>query len=155
MFFMNNNIKVIFASFLAFSSFVFIGCDSNQSPETPINTQTNTEGFEIDASSVKNKVGNQEDIKLIDVRTVEEYEIEHLADSELATLQGIENNILEIEGLEKNDEIIVYCRSGRRSAEAYDILKELGYTNVKSMAGGINEWNSQGYKVCAGDYLTC
>ena len=152
---MNKSIKIIFVSILLFSSFILIGCGDNQNTETAMNNQTNTEDFEIDASSVKNKVANEENIKLIDVRTPEEYEIEHLENSELAPLQGLEINISKIAGLEKNDEIIVYCRSGRRSAEAYSILKNLGYTNVKSMAGGINEWDDQGYKVCAGDHLTC
>jgi rhodanese-related sulfurtransferase len=152
---MNRKITLVLAALLVFSSFIIAGCQNNQNTEIAINNSTDVGNFEIDINSIKNKVANEENIKLIDVRTPEEYEIEHLENSELVPLQSLENNISNVEGLEKNDEIIVYCRSGRRSTEAYNILKALGYTNVKSMAGGINAWNSQGYKVCAGDHLTC
>jgi rhodanese-related sulfurtransferase len=40
----------------------------------------------------------------------------------------------------KNDEIILYCRSGTRSVLAADALQQMGYTNVASMAGGIKDW---------------
>lgn len=47
----------------------------------------------------------------------------------------------------KDKEVVVYCHSGRRSANAVEQLKQLGYTNVKSMAGGITAWKAQGFPV--------
>ena len=45
----------------------------------------------------------------------------------------------------KNKEIIIYCRSGARSKTAYDIMKSLGYTNIKSVSGGMIHWEEDKY----------
>ena len=46
---------------------------------------------------------------------------------------------------QKNKEIIIYCRSGARSKTAYDIMKSLGYTNIKSVSGGMIHWEEDKY----------
>ncbi|MDP2650087.1 MAG: DUF1573 domain-containing protein [bacterium] len=45
----------------------------------------------------------------------------------------------------KDKEIIIYCRSGGRSKQAYDIMEALGYTNIKSVAGGMVHWQEDNY----------
>lgn len=47
----------------------------------------------------------------------------------------------------KDKGVIVYCRSGHRSGTATEQLKQLGYTNIKSMSGGITAWKAQGFPV--------
>jgi len=49
--------------------------------------------------------------------------------------------------LNKSKKIIVYCRSGRRSATASSILVEHGFERVYNVLGGINEWEERGYPV--------
>jgi len=44
----------------------------------------------------------------------------------------------------------VVCRSGRRSAVGRDLLLNAGYTNVTSLAGGMNEWKAQGNSIVTG-----
>jgi adenylyltransferase/sulfurtransferase len=46
----------------------------------------------------------------------------------------------EVESLKKDQEYIVYCRSGATSKDACSLLKEAGFKNVKSLKGGINNW---------------
>ena len=46
---------------------------------------------------------------------------------------------------DKNAKIVLYCQSGRMSAEAAQTLTELGYTNVFDTAGGMITWQDQGY----------
>lgn len=46
---------------------------------------------------------------------------------------------------DKNAKIVVYCRSGRMSAEASQKLTELGYTNVYNQILGMHDWQSKGY----------
>ncbi|MAZ40847.1 hypothetical protein CL654_01920 [bacterium] len=104
--------------------------------------------FEIAPSIVVQKIKNNEDIILLDVRTPEEYEEVHLENSLLLPVQELSQESLNGIGLgedAKNKEIIIYCRSGARSKTAYDIMDSLGYTNIKSVAGGMIHWEEDGY----------
>lgn len=142
--------KLQFSSlFIVLFLTIFTGCQSNNATD-----QQDKISFEISADSVNKKIIQNESIKLVDVRTPEEYKEKHISNSLLLTLDTIEDEISS-SGLNKNDEIILYCRSGGRSAEAYQLFTKLGYTNVKSIAGGINKWGSLGKKVCIGLDNTC
>lgn len=73
----------------------------------------------------------------IDVRTIEEYKQNHIeGDIQIA----YEQIVPEVEKLfpDKNKQIYLYCRSGRRAGIAMTLLKEAGYTHVSNM-GGIND----------------
>jgi rhodanese-related sulfurtransferase len=47
----------------------------------------------------------------------------------------------------RDAQVVIYCASGNRSAFAADALQQMGYTDVRSMAGGIQEWVAQGGEV--------
>ena len=49
-----------------------------------------------------------------------------------------------IRKLDKNEPIYLYCRSGKRSAKAAQILKEMGFKEIYDMEGGFLNWESQG-----------
>jgi phage shock protein E len=66
---------------------------------------------------------------VIDVRTEQEYNAGHLKNSINIPYGEIKNKIADL-ALDKNEKIIVYCRSGRRSGIAKEALDEMGYTNV-------------------------
>lgn len=79
-----------------------------------------------------NDVRNIENAVIIDVRTKEEYDTDHIENSINISSTVIKFNIkAHVEDLETP--IIVYCQSGRRSAESADILVNLGYRNVYDM----------------------
>lgn len=78
---------------------------------------------------------------LVDVRTPEEFSTGHIAEALNIPLQSLPNRLSEL----PNDQpIIVYCRSGNRSAQATQILLDAGYTQVYDL-GGILNWTAQGY----------
>ena len=91
----------------------------------------------IDSKTVYNEIDN-EDVFIIDVREDYEYESGHIKNSYNIPLTKIED-ISEMK-LSLDSKIIVYCRSGKRSNRAAELLINMGYTNVYDM-GGIDNWN--------------
>jgi len=103
---------------------------------------------EIYPGDVAEKIKNNENIILLDVRTPEEYEEIHIKGALLLPVQEMSQQSLSSIGLgedSKNKEIILYCHSGARSKTAYDIMTSLGYTNIKSSAGGMVHWEEDNY----------
>ena len=87
---------------------------------------------------LQNKLNAKEDFVLLDVRTQEEFDAGHIAGAVLLPYDEI--NVKAATVLpDKEKEIVLYCRSGRRSAIAKKELVELGYKDVEDF-GGINRW---------------
>lgn len=89
----------------------------------------------------------QNDEYILDVRQPEEYEAGHIPGSVLIPLDILESRLSEIP---KDNEVVVVCRSGNRSATGRDILLNAGFPNVTSMAGGMNQWINKGYEIVVG-----
>jgi len=103
---------------------------------------------EVSPGEVVNKIKNKGNVVLLDVRTPEEYAEIHLENALLLPVGELSANTLADIGLgqgAKDKEIIIYCRSGARSKQAYDIMDSLGYTNIKSVAGGMVHWQEDNY----------
>jgi phage shock protein E len=96
---------------------------------------------DIDPQDVKERLDSDENFFLIDVRSPEEYEEYHIPNSISIPLNVLETEITKAVP-DKDEEIIVYCLSGRRAASACRILAEMGYHNVSNM-GGILSWRYQ------------
>lgn len=79
---------------------------------------------------------------LLDVRTPEEYMEGHISGALLFPIQELDNATI---NLPKDEEILVYCRSGYRSARASGVLVERGYEKVYNMEGGILAWCDAGF----------
>ncbi len=93
---------------------------------------------EISVEALKAKLDNREDFIFIDVREPYEFEEFNLG-ARLIPLGEIMDNLHLLDG-HKNDEIIVHCRSGKRSGMAVDILNQAGFTNVTNVIGGVLRW---------------
>ncbi len=83
------------------------------------------------------------DYTLIDVRTTEEYESGHIQNALNFDFysESFQKDILT---LEKNSQIILYCRTQNRSTKTADFLKENGYRKIKVIKGGITSWVKNG-----------
>ena len=92
----------------------------------------------ITAEEAKEIMDSEEGYIILDVRTREEYDEGHIPGAILIPNTEIEEKA---EGVltDKDQLILVYCRSGRRSKIAAEALVELGYTNIKEF-GGIIDW---------------
>jgi len=100
---------------------------------------------EVSVSDVKRLLDEHSPVKLIDVREGEEF-----AGGKIPGAMSIPRGYLElrIEEKAKRDEpLVLYCAGGTRSALAARTLREMGYQNVSSMAGGYNRWSDSGFPV--------
>ncbi len=84
---------------------------------------------------------------LIDVRQPEEYAESHIPGVSLIPLGELAGRLSEVP---QDKTVVVICQSGRRSAQGRDILLNAGYTQVTSMAGGMNSWANTGYSTETG-----
>ena len=97
--------------------------------------------MEIEPAVVKQMLDNGKKFTLVDVRGQGEYEICSIDGSTLIPLDVIEEKKIEkLNGLKKSDEIVLHCKAGVRSLKAAKALVDIGFENVKSMRGGIEEW---------------
>jgi rhodanese-related sulfurtransferase len=93
---------------------------------------------QINGAEAKALMDSESGYVIIDARTQEEYDQGHIPGAILIPEYEIADRA-EKELLDKNQLILVYCRSGRRSKIAAEELVKLGYTNVKEF-GGIIDW---------------
>ncbi len=80
---------------------------------------------------------------IIDVREEEEWNAGHIAGAVHIPLKQLEARVPELQQY-KDKAIITQCRSGKRSADALEVLKSAGFTKVYSMDGGILAWSKDG-----------
>jgi len=94
---------------------------------------------EISVEELKKRIDAGEDLHIIDVREPDEY-AEYNIGGQLVPLGKIMS--MQLEDLEdwKDEELIVHCRSGKRSMQACVVLEQVGFTNVKNVTGGVMAW---------------
>jgi sulfur-carrier protein adenylyltransferase/sulfurtransferase len=96
--------------------------------------------WEVTPREVKSLLDQKKDFVFIDCRLPNEHAITHIEGAALIPLQQLGQKIGELRGKEEK-QVIVHCRSGSRSLQFAQILKQQGFKDVKSMAGGILLWN--------------
>ena len=101
---------------------------------------------ECTIDQVKAKLDREECFHFIDVREDHEFAQDHVKGARHLG-RGILERDVETEIPDKQAEIILYCGGGYRSALAADSLRQMGYTNVISMDGGIRAWREAGYPI--------
>lgn len=103
------------------------GCSNNSNNDTVVTYL-----------EAKEKIINEGAI-LIDVRTEEEYNQNHIDGAVLLTLDTIHEDSVASVVSSKDTPVIVYCQSGNRSGQAVEKLNDLGYENVFDL-GSIDNW---------------
>ncbi len=100
----------------------------------------------LQVRDVKEKMDGGESVILIDVREPEEHQKMRIPKSTNVP-RGILEMTVEDNVKDPNQQIILHCAGGGRSAVAALSLKKMGYRNVASMEGGMNGWAQAGYPV--------
>jgi rhodanese-related sulfurtransferase len=78
------------------------------------------------------------DVKVLDVRSEEEYSQGHIKGSLFIPLDELESRLDE---LDKNQSFLVVCRTGSRSSQAAEVLKSNGFTSVYNLQSGLSAWS--------------
>jgi rhodanese-related sulfurtransferase len=97
---------------------------------------------------VARKAG-RENVFLVDVREPNEWKEGHIKGARHIPLGKLDGRLDEIRK-ESPDEVVIYCRSGNRSATAANLLVKGGFEQVSHLGGGILAWESQNYPVSKG-----
>ena len=94
---------------------------------------------EVSVAETRQRMNANNDARLIDVREDHEWNAAHAAGA-LHLGKGIIERDIEATVPDKSSEVILYCGGGFRSTLSADVLQQMGYTNVFSMAGGWKAW---------------
>jgi thioredoxin len=121
---------------LLFIGFLFTSC----------NGQTNAKYESIAAVNFAEKIKTTSQAAIIDVRSPEEFEGQHIDNAINIDWNG-DNFEGKIGKYDKSKPIFVYCMSGGRSKKAAEKLSELGFSKIYELQGGIMKWNAAGLSV--------
>jgi adenylyltransferase/sulfurtransferase len=105
-------------------------CGSESTPQSELE--------EIDAPGLKKALDSGLNVVLLDVRESFEFEICHLEGSSLVPLGQLADKLGE---LDKDQDMVVYCHTGVRSARAVEFLRKSGFRKVRNLRGGIKSWS--------------
>lgn len=94
-------------------------------------------GWDIEARQLAEQLSQGRKIHLLDVREPHELEISRLEGANLIPLGQLAARLSE---LDSADEMVVFCKSGTRSARAVELLASAGFRKMKNLKGGINAW---------------
>jgi rhodanese-related sulfurtransferase len=94
---------------------------------------------EVSVGITRERMTTNPNARLVDVREDNEWQAGHAAVAEHLG-KGIIERDIEAKVPDKSTELILYCGGGYRSALAADVLQNMGYTNIYSMAGGWKAW---------------
>ena len=88
----------------------------------------------------KSQMEADADAVLLDVRTPEEFEAGHIPNAKLLDIRQPETFVAGIQALDGSQSYYVYCRSGARSAQACQLMKQMGIDQAFNLLGGFMEW---------------
>ncbi len=120
---------------------VLAACGGNAAPEAAVDLTALPDT--VDVATV-NSIKDQPGVFLLDVREPDEYAAGHIPGITLIPMNDVPARLSEIP---KDMPVIVTCRTGNRSGQVTDFLREQGFTNVHNMDGGIVAWEAAGYAV--------
>ncbi len=137
---MKKVLLLIFAAVLAISAVCF--AQEQKTENTPAPASTQAAAYKtLTPQQAKLRIEQNPAIVILDVRTQEEFDAGHIPDAVLLPVDLIEAKSAEVAKVlpDKDAEILVYCRSGKRAHRASQALADMGYTNIEHI-GGIMDW---------------
>ncbi len=84
---------------------------------------------------------------LLDIRTADEYSSGHIRNAKQIDYNQTQQFSDYLDRLDKKAKYLIYCRTGKRSSSALQMMQEKGFMNVADLSGGINAWIAGGYPI--------
>jgi rhodanese-related sulfurtransferase len=103
-------------------------------------------GADMAPEELVGRLGGESPFVLIDVRTPEEFAAGHIPGALNIPYDMLSTRLHELQG-HQDDEVVVYCRTGRRAKIAEQALTEAGFVNVRDLAGHMVAWTAADYPV--------
>ena len=129
--------KIILLTFVLIS---FIACGQKEKGKS---NNTNSDQASISLISPSDLNNVNKDILLIDVRTPQEFASGHLENA--VNINYFDSDFTaQLKTLDKNKTVYLYCKSGRRSANAAEKLEDMGFVKIYDLEGGILNWQAKG-----------
>ena len=91
------------------------------------------------------ELGQPANVLMLDTRTPAEYRVSHLAGARFVDFSDYQTE--KFAGISRAQPVVVYCSVGYRSERVGERLRQLGFTNVRNLYGGLFEWVNEGYPV--------
>lgn len=95
---------------------------------------------EISVTELSEKLGKDSNLVLIDVREAGELAVGKIADSVHIAMSEFENKV---SGLDKSKHYVLQCRSGVRSRNVLEFMRQNGFSNLQNLTGGIIAWSNE------------
>jgi len=132
-------------TYLLLSLFCILACQNPQSSSQNSTTSNTTESLtydKIDVDEFAQKLASISNAQLVDVRTPEEFQQGHIEGANNIDFRqsDFEKNIAQ---LNKDQAVLVYCKSGGRSGRSMKAFKNLGFVEVYDLNGGYNAWSAK------------
>ncbi|NLZ83438.1 MAG: rhodanese-like domain-containing protein [Clostridiales bacterium] len=118
--------------------FINVGCKSNTENDK-VEEEDMASYQQISQEKAKEMIDSQQELTILDVRTLEEYEEGRISGAQLLPNEEISEETAIEMFPDKEEVLLIYCRSGNRSKQAAEKLVGYGYTNVYEF-GGIITW---------------
>jgi rhodanese-related sulfurtransferase len=132
-----------FLSLILIILFLNTGYAENDQTESKNHPQVINDITVEEAHALIQNNENNNNLALIDVRTPEEFNQEHIQNASNIDFYS-DNFKEELSRLDKTKTYVIHCRSGGRSSQTLDIMRELGFREVYNM-GGIIQWKEKGF----------
>jgi rhodanese-related sulfurtransferase len=98
---------------------------------------------EITQEEWREKIANDKDAVILDVRTEQEVEEGYIPGAKVIDIYKGQQFLDEIEDLDKNKNYYVYCRSGNRSRQACTIMDQKGFKDTYNLVDGFSKWEGE------------
>ena len=135
--------KVILFLFLMTAALFSCKEEKKEVPAEEIKQPVLTVNEKITAEDFKSKTADQQ-VTLIDVRTPKEFSEGHIDNAK--NIDFYDDNFLsDMQKLNKDEPLYIYCRSGGRSGKAAQQLKDLGFTEIYDLKGGFIDWQKNDF----------